>query len=271
MTKQAVLEKGADLSAATVAAHVEMLEERVFQVKTRWPHFRRLLEDLKRFADELPTGATVVSLERTLLYGGVSLVAPLFHRQNFVSVDCSPAVADERGAYNAGMIDDPRTIRISYSKRGTEIETGLPDGIADLVLVPNLVHHVADHDRLFGEMARITRADGRVYVFEPLLREMHQMPEDYLRFTPFGLNRAMKMAGLENESIALEGGPFSAIAYCWDQALQYFPEPKRQDMTRWFFEEQFPQLLSWDDEYRNNLVRGHTCFPVAFSVMARKI
>jgi len=57
------------------------------------------------------------------------------------------------------------------------------------------------------------------------------------------------------ENVEFEGGPFSAVAYCWEQALQYFPPDKRKDMERWFFEEQFQQLLKWDDEYPKNLVR----------------
>lgn len=247
-----------------------MLEERVFQVRTRWPHFRLLLADLQKLAEATPASATVVSLERTLLYGGISLLAPIFHRQYFVSVDCSPHLAEERGAYNAAMVDDPRTIRIPFSKRGSEVVTGLDDEAADLVLVPNLVHHIADQERLFREMARIVRPGGKVYVFEPLLRELHQAPEDYLRYTPYGLDRVMAACGLATENIEFEGGPFSAVAYCWEQALQYFPPEKRKEMERWFFEEQFQQLLKWDEEYPTNLVRKHTSFPVAFSVLTAK-
>lgn len=257
-------------SEAAVAEHLAMLEERVFQIKTKWPHFRQLLGDLKRLSQEMPASATIVSLERTLLYGGFSLIAPLFARQNFVSIDCSPAGADERGAYNASMLNDPRTIRIPYSFRSTELETGLPDGSADLVMVPNLVHHVADQERLFDELVRITRPGGRIYIFEPLLRELHQIPEDYLRYTPYGLQRVMETRGLTAEHLELEGGPFSAVAYCWDQALQYFPPGKREEMERWFRNELFPKLLQWDEQYPENLVRKHTAFPVSFSLIARK-
>jgi ubiquinone/menaquinone biosynthesis C-methylase UbiE len=132
------------------------------------------------------------------------------------------------------------------------------------------VHHVAEQERLFDEMARITRPGGRLYVFEPLLRELHQIPEDYLRYTPYGLQRMMEARGLTTESIELEGGPFSAAAYCWDQALQYFPESKREEMQRWFDTEMFPKLIKWDEEYPTNLVRKHTSFPVSFAVIARK-
>lgn len=257
-------------TAEQLDAHQAMLEERVFHVHTQWPHFRQLLREVRRMADEQPEGATVVSLERGLLYGGISLVAPFFHRQRFVSVDCSPPSADERGAYNASTVDDPRTLRVPTTRRAPIEATGLDPDFADLVLVPNLVHHVADQRTLFVEMARITRPGGRVYAFEPLVRELHQIPDDYLRYTPFGMQQVMREAGLEPERYDTEGGPFSAIAYCWVQALQYMPEDQRERTGRWFREEHFPQLMRWDEEFTTNLVRKHTAFPMSFSVVARK-
>jgi hypothetical protein len=68
----------------------------------------------------------------------------------------------------------------------------------------------------------------------------------------------------------LEGGPFSAVAYCWTQALQYFPEGERQRMESWFYGEHFPKLMEWDERHVKNLVRAHTSFPVSFSIAARK-
>lgn len=257
-------------TAEQVDAHEAMLAERVFQSDTILPHFQLLLLDLRRLAAELEPSARVVSLERGLLYGGISLFAPFFHRQEFISVDCSPESADERGAYNAGMVDDPRCLRVPITRRASVDATGLESGIADLVSVPNLVHHVENQEALFAEMARITRPGGRVYVFEPLLRELHQMPDDYLRYTPFGMQRALERVGLVSESYELKGGPFSAIAYCWTQALQYLPDDQRPQAERWFHDEHLPQLLAWDDAYPENLVRKHTRFPVGFSVLARK-
>ena len=261
---------GGSFSPAALDAHAAALAERVFQVDTKWPHYRQLLGEVRCLADETPAGAVVVSLERTLLYGGCSLVAPFFQHAEFVSIDCSPGSADERGAYNGGMTGDPRFLRVAATRRAAPEATGLADACADLVLVPNLVHHVADQTGLFAEVARLLRPGGRAWVFEPLLRELHQMPDDYLRYTPFGLARVLRGAGLEPGEPTLEGGPFSAIAYCWVQALEYFPPEKRAEMQRWFTAEHFPQLMRWDEAHRDNLVRDHTCFPVSFSLIATR-
>jgi SAM-dependent methyltransferase len=211
-----------------------------------------------------------VALERTLLYGGFSLFAPLFRKCEFISIDCSPPSADSRGAYNSSMINDPRFIPIPLTRRAAIGATGLPDSAADLVLVPNLVHHVADQQKLFQEMHRIVRPGGKVYIFEPLVREIHQAPDDFLRYTPFGLELAFRNSGLKPLEAKTEGGPFQVISYCWTQALQYLPEPLRQHYSEWFHEQHFPELLQLDSTYNVNLDKKNSSFPMSFSIIAQR-
>jgi SAM-dependent methyltransferase len=270
MTIAETMEAPRAFTLAELDAHAAALAECVFRIDTKWPHYRQLLGEVRALAGKTPPGTAVVALERTLLYGGYSLLAPFFRHADFVSVDCSPPSADGRGAYNGDLVADPRFLRIATTRRAAPDATGLADRCADLVLVPNLVHHVADQAGLFAEIARLLNPRGTVYVFEPLLRELHQMPDDYLRYTPFGLARVLRAAGLFPDEPVLEGGPFSAIAYCWTQALEYFPPDQRAAMQRWFDTEHFPQLMRWDAAHRGNLVRSHTSFPVSFSLTAAK-
>src|SRR5262245_41862337 len=223
--------------------HEALLKERVYQIGTKWPHYRLLLNDVVELAQEVPTDATVVALERGLLYGGYSLLGPYFHRQNFLSIDCSPHSADERGSFNKHMIDDDRFIAVPVHHRASIDNTGIDSGSADLVFVPNLVHHVADQDTLFRELSRIVKPGGLVYIFEPLVRELHQEPDDFLRYTPYGMRRTLESKGFEVARTRQEGNAFSAVAYCWTQALEYFPEGEREKMSQWFYQEHFPQLM----------------------------
>ncbi|MDA0219551.1 MAG: class I SAM-dependent methyltransferase [Proteobacteria bacterium] len=250
--------------------HLAFLREKVFQTDTKWPQFELLLDDLIALAVGLAAGSTVVSLERTLLYGGISLTAPVFAGQNFISVDCSPPSANERGAYNDWMTDDGRCIRIPYSRRGSPTATGLDDASADLVIVPNLVHHVRDQDGFFAEMARILRPGGSLYIFEPLVRELHQKPDDYVRYTPWGVEAMCERVGLAVEEVRDRGGPFEVISYCWTQALEYMPEDERAPWKEWFYGKHLQELLEMDRRYPTNLVRKHTSFPMTWSVRARR-
>ena len=255
---------------AQLDAHQRMLEERVFQVATKWPHFRRLIADVRELAHGFPEGARVLCMERTLLYGGLSLFAPFFHRQDFISLDCSPGTAEGRGAYNKGMVDDERCLVVPTTTRARPEQTGVPTASMDLVMVPNLVHHVPDQHGLFAEIARVLKPGARGYIFEPLVRELHQSPDDYLRYTPWGFERQIVEAGMVYERFEPEGGPFQAISYCWTQALEYFPPEKRAEMQRWFSGTHLPELMAWDAAYRDNLVRKHTTFPMAYSIHFHK-
>lgn len=257
-------------SEAELDRHQQMLEQRVFQIGTKWPHFRRLIQDVRQLSREMPAGATVVCLERGLLYGGISLFGPFFHRQNFISVDCSPGSADSRGAYNRAMVDDDRCLIVPGTMRAPAEDTGLPSASADLVMVPNLVHHVADQRGLFAEIARLLKPGARGYIFEPLVRELHQSPDDYLRYTPWGFERMIVEAGMAFDSFVPEGGPFQAVAYCWTQALEYFPPDKRAEMERWFYNKHFKELMGWDEQHTQNLARQHTTFPMAYAVHFHK-
>ena len=196
-----VVDGGSDLGRALdglpsdLRAHVDLLRERVFDSARNLPQFDLLLAELVGLARACGPETTVVALERTLLYGRNPFAA-FFRGSRFVSLDCSPASAEDRGAYNARLVDDPRFLDVPHDARRCPPERlDHADASADLVVIPNLVHHVRDQAGMFAEAHRVLRPGGRVYVFEPLLRELHQEPDDYLRYTPYGLTDALVRAG----------------------------------------------------------------------------
>ena len=251
---------------ARIAAHLAFLRQGIFKVDSRWPHYSLLLDEVAELAAELSDDSRVVILERAYVYGGDSLFAPLFAGHDVCAIDCQIPTAAERAGFQRAWTDDPRCIHRPADDRRSITATGLPAAAADLVLVPNVVHHEPDQRGLFAELARLLRPGGRGYIFEALLRELHQVPDDYLRYTPFGLGRMLADAGLEMTSWKGAGGPFEAISYCWIQALQYLPEAERAEREAWFFDRHLPELLELDRHWPKNLVREHTSFPVAFSV-----
>lgn len=250
--------------------HLEFLRRRIFQVETKWPHFGRMLDDIRLIAAEVKDGHTTVCLERAYVYGGDSLFAPLFVKGKFLSVDCQTETAGERGGYQKSWTEDPECTHIPADLRAPATATGLPDGVADVLLVPNIIHHVRDQGAMFAEFSRLLKRGGRGYLFEALLRELHQTPDDYIRYTPWGFADVLSRHGLRLTEWVPAGGPFEAIAYCWVQALQYLPAEERPARERWFFEEHFPELMALDRRHTSNQVRAHTTFPVAYGVFFTK-
>ena len=65
------------ISKKELEKHVEFLKKDVFFVKNKWPHFELLFKDLNFYSKEY-INKNVLFLERTGLYGDISLFAPLF-------------------------------------------------------------------------------------------------------------------------------------------------------------------------------------------------
>ena len=132
------------------------------------------------------------------------------------------------------------------------------------------MHHIEDVDILFTQIKSILKKDGKIYIFEPLVRELHQIPEDFFRITPFGFKSILKNLNFSKFKIKFNGGPFTAIGYCWDQALQYLPRNIRIKKAKWLNKE-FIKLNQLDKKYKTNKVRKNTIFPMSFSIEAKLI
>lgn len=249
--------------------HLALLREKVFNSDHYLPQFNLLLDEIAKFSEMLQNGESVVSLERTLLYGK-NIFAPFFQKANFTSLDCSPKNAEERGSYNRSLLNDERFIDIECkSIRCSPESLQVQSNTADLLMIPNLVHHVANQSELFTEAFRVTKPGGRLFVFEPILRELHQEPDDFLRYTPYGMIQSLETVGFKFLEKKTTGGPFTAIAYCWNQALQYLPDEERVGWSDWF-KQHFEDLKSLETKYTKNLVREFTSFPTAFAITCTK-
>ena len=247
--------------------HEKFLKKKIFFTETKWPHFNLLFKDLKKFSNNKKK-LTVVSLERNNLYNGFSLFAPLFEKHNFISVDCTTPKLLKRGSYNKfkkdnRFIEKKKNYQFDYRK------IKLKKNISDLVIIPNLMHHISDVDLLIYQAKKILKKRGKIYIFEPLVRELHQKPEDYFRITPYGFKHLLQKEKFKNFKIKFEGGPFTAITYCWDQAIQYLPKKEMVKKRKWL-EKNYKKFIYLDNKYKKNLYRKNSSFPMSFSLTASK-
>lgn len=249
--------------------HEKILKKNVFFIKSKWPHFDILFKDIKSLAKNKKI-KHIVSLERGNLYGSISLFAPFFENKNFISVDCSTEKIKKRGSYNKEKVNSNYIIKkkIDYFRNYKNLK--LKKSSADLVLIPNLMHHIFDHIKLLEQCKSILKKDGLIYIFEPLIRELHQKPDDYFRFTPYSLERIFKNLGLKKIKLNYSGGPFTAAYYCLDQALEYIPPNLKKAFKKDFTENKLKKLIKLENKYKKNLSRKNTTFPVSFSILARK-
>lgn len=269
--------------------HIAMLKERVFQLH-RWPHYQLLLDDLQELNIEMrvyqgdpePSRySKILSLERTLLYGGKSMFAPIFYGHDYRIREASPESAYERGPYNADMVG-PQFME--HGKPATNFYRGPAD--YDLVLVPNALHHIdvsecAHHELFYDINHHALRPGGYLYIFEQCIEEIHQKPDDYVRYTPDGLSSLLQAAGYQIEWVRTTGNVFTSAAFLLDVALEYIegtPAPegtkpldfgmtKAEDVRK--VRTMIDRLKGMADHYHTTN-RKYTQCPKAFSVLARK-
>ncbi len=175
----------------------------------------------------------------------------------------------KRGAYNKKFVKDDKLIKIPIDKYNSYKKIEIKKNSIDLIIIPNLLHHIFDFESLFKQCKKILKKKGSLYIFEPTLRELHQKPNDYFRFTPFGIENCLKQLGFKVSKTNLNGGPFSAAAYCLDQAKQYIPKDKVGNHKNMFNVQILKNLIKLDKAYKKNLIRKNTSFPVSFSILAK--
>ena len=141
----------------------------------------------------------------------------------------------------------------------------------DLIIIPNLIHHLKNSDDILIKSFQLLRKGGKVYIFEPILREIHQKPDDYIRYTPYGMRTKLSSVGYKNVKFKTTGGPFSSTIYCLDQAIQYLPRKLRTNYSNKIFPKFYKKFMNFEKKYKINKVRKHTIFPTAFSIIGKKM
>lgn len=90
---------------------------------------------------------------------------------------------------------------------------GVPSGAYDTVLCLEVLEHVPRPDRAVRELARVLRPGGRLILSVPHLSRLHEEPNDFYRYTRYGVERLLACADLEEVEIVAHAGLFSFLAH----------------------------------------------------------
>ena len=125
--------------------HEKYLRKNVFFTKDKWPHFNLLFSDVKTLSKKMPSNSKVLFIERTNLYGDVSLLAPFFNRQYVASIDCSENLTFQVGdklvvtgtveLKSSTSLDQSSTITSGQTQQGSSYSTNYAHAINNYVEV----------------------------------------------------------------------------------------------------------------------------------------
>jgi len=97
--------------------------------------------------------------------------------------------------------------------------TALPfrDASFDVVVCSEVLEHVWDTTTAFVELKRVTRPGGWILVTVPFVYPLHEEPYDFVRLTPYSIQRHAAAHRLEVEKLERAGNEGEAIAVLLDR------------------------------------------------------
>ena len=202
-------------------------------------------DQLAEFAAKLPVDALVLDAG-----AGECQYAPFFKRQRYVSLD--NAVGDEDWDYSKlDFIADLESI---------PFQSAAFDAVISVVVL----EHTREPKSVVVEMGRVTRKSGRLFLVVPAQWEVHQAPNDFFRFTRYGVEHMMNAAGFRVERIQPVGGFGWLMSRRSINTLSFF-----QGGARWIIFVAFapflglllPLFLYWADRFdrRRDFTLGYIC------------
>jgi len=172
----------------------------------QWDHPQRILIDrfVARAAQQLPSAAHILDAG-----AGESRYAGAFAHCHYVA--CDRGVGD--AAWNYTRLDVVAdVVALPFRKESF-----------DAVLCANVLEHVKEPPSAVRDMAMVLKPGGKLYMSVPFLGDpIHQEPNDFFRYTQYGLRQLIQGAGLRPVSIAPMGGLFFLVCSSfWWCAVMY--------------------------------------------------
>ncbi|TSC64696.1 MAG: type 11 methyltransferase [Parcubacteria group bacterium Gr01-1014_106] len=82
----------------------------------------------------------------------------------------------------------------------------LPEGQFDTVLCLQVLEHVSNPEQALREIHRVLAPGGKLIISVPHLDYLHNEPDDYFRYTKYGLDTLLKRVGFRVHSMESVGG-----------------------------------------------------------------
>lgn len=82
----------------------------------------------------------------------------------------------------------------------------------DTIIATEVLEHAPQPEVILNEIFRILRSDGIFFFTTPFLWNLHEVPHDEYRFTPFALKRLLEAAGFQDVELKAGGGWHASMA-----------------------------------------------------------
>jgi len=86
-------------------------------------------------------------------------------------------------------------------------------GKYDYILCTQVLEHLRQPEAAFKDFKRLLKPGGKLFLTTNFIYQIHMEPDDYWRFTEYGLKYLGKTVGFKIEKLEQQGGIFQVLAY----------------------------------------------------------
>ena len=126
---------------------------------------------------------------------------------------------------------------------GSGMELPFRDKAFATVFSSQVLEHVPEPWRMVAEMARVLEPGGHLILTAPHIWGLHEVPQDYFRFTCYGLEHLARRAGLQPIEVRAMAGYWvtAGVRFCY--YLRHFERGPLKPVVRVMFA--LIQLMAW--------------------------
>lgn len=88
----------------------------------------------------------------------------------------------------------------------------LPDESVDCVMATEFLEHYSEPEKILAEILRVIKPGGRFFATVPFIWNLHEIPHDEYRYTPYSLEKHLTRVGFANIEIKALGGWNKSLA-----------------------------------------------------------
>lgn len=148
----------------------------------------------------------------------------------------------------------------------------LPNSSVDLIICSQLLEHVRNPRSVVSEIHRVLKKHGILILTTPLFNEIHEEPNDFFRFTSFGLQELLG-DGFEIQVVTQRGGFVSLVLQIAARVLLIKSKEKRMKLGLRILGGVLGRIVVWHTIGRNrNPVNSelNRRFTIGYSITAKK-
>lgn len=210
---------------------IKYLREKVFKTDEYYQFellFRQAREIEKK--ERGPLGI----LERAYIYNGKSVLSCVFSKIEVTPIDYRPISAKTRQGFQESWIEQAGLnclqAKDSVIDSGRTFDFNIKNKKSKSLFIPNVLHHCRDFNSMIVGLKKQLPHLRTIYIFDSYIRENHQDPDDFCRYTPSALSVLLKKVGFIEKKRSEVGNIFDAILYLISQAKECLKNSENIDL-----------------------------------------